>query len=92
MNFFKWFQITVVFLFDLRKTNWGFLNHDLPVKVNLCQKLSFLNQLTHNIMRDCPLNDKKNTNLQHVVNLYSSMNNLSSYCGLTLKDPGFLVS
>ena len=69
------------------------------VQVNLCQKISFLNQLTHNMTRDCSLISKKNTlffcfcfdiqnNIctQHVVNLYfswNSMNNLSSYCGLT---------
>ena len=73
--------------------------------VNLCWKLSFLNQLTHNMTRDCSLNYKKNTSSEHVVykycfecqnknnfctqqvvNLYfswNSMNNLSSYCGLT---------
>ena len=81
---------------------WMFL------QVNLCQKLSFLNQLTHNMTRDCSLNPLKNTSSEHfmytycfecqnknkktnfcthhVLNLYfycNSMNNLSSYCGLT---------
>ena len=31
------------------------------VQVNLCQKLLFLHQLTHNITRDCSLNYKFNT-------------------------------
>ena len=31
------------------------------LQVNLFQKLSFLNQLTHNMTRDCPLNFLKNT-------------------------------
>ena len=39
----------------------------LYVQVNLCQKLSFLNQLTHNMTRDCSLNPPKNTSLEHVV-------------------------
>ena len=76
--------------------------------INLCQKLSFLNQLTHKMTRDCILNSPKNTSSEHVVkNKYcfecqnknkkqfsyttccqlvfswNSMNNLSSYCGLT---------
>ena len=37
------------------------------LQVTLFQKLSFLNQLTHNMTKDCSLNSK----------------NLSSYCGLT---------
>ena len=70
------------------------------IQVNLCQKLSFLNQLTHNMTRECSLNSEKNTSSQHVVYnfffvcfcfdiqnniyiLYTTMNNLSSYCGLT---------
>ena len=39
----------------------------LSVQVNLFQKLSFLNQLTHNMTRDCSLNSPKNTSSQHVV-------------------------
>ena len=31
------------------------------IQVNLCQKLLFLHQLTHNIMTDCSLNYKFNT-------------------------------
>ena len=31
----------------------------MPLQVNLFQKLSFLNQLTHNMMRDCSLNSPK---------------------------------
>ena len=79
----------------------------VTVQVNLCQKHSFLNQLTHNMTKDCSLNSlklqvqnmlctnivlnvktktKNNFCTQHVLNLYfggDSMNNLSSYCGLT---------
>ena len=33
----------------------------LLVQVNLCQKLLFLHQLTHNMMTDCSLNYKFNT-------------------------------
>ena len=40
------------------------------IQVNLFQKLSFLNQLTHNITRDCSLNSLKNTSSQHVVYKY----------------------
>jgi hypothetical protein len=40
------------------------------VQVNLFQKPSFLHQLTHNMTRDCSLNSKKNTSLQHVVYKY----------------------
>ena len=36
------------------------------LQVNLCQKLSFLNQLTHNMTRDCSLNPPKNTSSEHV--------------------------
>jgi len=32
-----------------------------PIKVNLCQKLLFLHQLTHNMTADCSLNYKRNT-------------------------------
>ena len=58
------------------------------VQVNLFQKLAFLNQLTHNMTRDCSLNSSKNTcsncflcfcfdiqnNIctKHVLNLYFS--------------------
>ena len=33
----------------------------VQMQVNLCQKLSFLNQLTHNMMTDCSLNYKFRT-------------------------------
>ena len=57
------------------------------LQVNMCQNLSFLNQLTHNMTRDCSLNSPKNTSSEHVVykycfecqnknNFNSSMNNL----------------
>ena len=70
---------------------------EVYIQVNLCRKLSFLNQLTYNMTRDCSLNSPKNTIVfcfdiqnnvctQHVLNLYfscNSMNNFSSYCRLT---------
>ena len=37
------------------------------LQVNLFRKLSFLNQLTHNVTRDCSLNSPKNTSSQHVL-------------------------
>ena len=37
----------------------------LKLQVNLFQKLSFLNQLTYNMTRDCSLNSSKNTSSQH---------------------------
>ena len=40
------------------------------LQVNLCQKLSFLNQLTQNMTRDCSLNSPKNTSSEHVVYKY----------------------
>ena len=40
------------------------------IQVNLCQKLSFMNQLTQNMTRDCSLNYKKNTSSEHVVYKY----------------------
>ena len=69
---------------------------EVYIQVNLCRKLSFLNQLTYNMTRDCSLNSPKNTIVfcfdiqnnictQHVLNLYFSgysMNSVSSYCGL----------
>ena len=57
----------------LRKHIFMYFWHPPPfiiinnVQVNLCQKLSFLNQLNHNMTRDCSLNSKKNTSSQHVV-------------------------
>ena len=55
-------------LFMLVLTN--FTKHKLQFwqysEVNLCQKLSFLNQLTHNMTRDCSLN----TSLEQVVYKY----------------------
>ena len=46
------------------------------VQVNLFQKLSFLNQLTHNITRDCWLNSPKNTSSQFVVFFYLLYTNI----------------
>ena len=40
------------------------------LQVNLCQKLSFLNQLTHNMTRDYSLNPLKNTSPEHGVYKY----------------------
>ena len=40
------------------------------LQVNLCQKLSFLNQLTDNMTRDCSLNSPKNTSSEHIVYKY----------------------
>ena len=40
------------------------------VQVNLFKRLSFLNQLTHNMTRDCSLNSLKNTSSQHFVYKY----------------------
>ena len=40
------------------------------VQVNLCQNLSFLNQVTHNMTRDCLLNPPKNTSSEHDVYKY----------------------
>ena len=40
------------------------------VQVNQCQKHSFLNQLTHNMTRDCSLNSPKNTSSELVVYKY----------------------
>ena len=40
------------------------------LQVNLFQKLSFLNQLTHNMTRDSSLNSPQNTSSQHVVYKY----------------------
>jgi len=42
----------------------------VQMQVNLCQKLSFLNQLTHNMTRDCSLNYKKNTGSEYVAYKY----------------------
>ena len=49
--------------------NWYFLSKSgcYSVQVNLCQKLVFLNQLTHNMTRGCSLNPPKNTSSEHVV-------------------------
>ena len=66
-------QCFVVLLIILAKyKNWNKMPFliNLTVKViqvNLFQKLSFLNQLTHNMTRDCSLNSPKNTSSQHVV-------------------------
>ena len=40
------------------------------MQLNLYQKLSFLNQLTHNMTRDCSLTYMKNTSSEHVVYKY----------------------
>ena len=42
----------------------------LMIQVNLCQNLSFLNQLIHNMTRDCSLNSPKNKSSEHVVYKY----------------------
>ena len=39
------------------------------LQVNLCQKLSFLNQLTDNMTTDCSLNYKKNTTSEYVLDV-----------------------
>ena len=48
------------------------------LQVNLFQKLSFLNQLTHNMMRDCSLNSPQNTSSQHVVYKYCFEQNVKT--------------
>ena len=61
--------------------------------VNLCQKLLFLYQLTHNKTTDCSWNYhdiyKRRTWIERVLPMFcacsflgNSMNNLLSYCGL----------
>ena len=76
-----------------------YLNLDLPtfsrnfhiatcmmyvLQVNLSQKLSFLNQLTHNVTRDCSLNYKKSTSSEHVVYKfcfkYQNNNKKTNFC------------
>ena len=63
------------------------------VQVNLCQKLLFLHQLTHNMTTDFSWNHHENyerrTCSDHVLPMFCacsfhgiSMNNLLSYCGL----------
>ena len=63
------------------------------VQVNLCQKHSFLNQLTHNMTTDCSLilqvQYKKIASSEPELSIFlywtrNSMNNLPSYCGLTV--------
>ena len=55
----------------LREGKFGFnlifLDLTIQLQVNLCRKLSFLNQLTQNLTRDCSLNSRKNTSSQHVL-------------------------
>ena len=48
----------------------------LKLQLNLCQKISFLNLLTHNMTRDCSLNPLKNRKIQ-VQNMLSTNN---KYC------------
>ena len=48
-------------LIEMKRNNVFFHNHSFPwllktVQVNLCQKLLFLHQLTHNMTTDCSLN------------------------------------
>ena len=63
------------------------------VQVNLCQKLLFVHQLTHNMTTDCSWNYHENykgrTWAEYVLLIFfacsfhgNSMNNLLSYCGL----------
>ena len=40
------------------------------LQLSLCWKLSFLNKLIHNMMRDCLLNYEKNTRPEQVVSKY----------------------
>ena len=49
---------------------FSYISSDTFAQVNLCQKLSFLKQLTHNMTRDCSLNSLKNTSSQHIVYKY----------------------
>ena len=44
-----------------------FPGNQIIVQVNLFQKPSFLYQSTHNMMRYCSLNCKKNTSSEHVL-------------------------
>ena len=73
-------------------------NWKLQLQVNLCQKLLFLHQLTHNMTTDCswyyPENYKCRTWTKHGQNMFcpcmfwtcsfqgNSINNILSYCGL----------
>ena len=49
------------------------------LQVNLCQKLLFLHQLTHNMTTDCSWNYHENYNS---TTEHGQKNNLLSYCGL----------
>ena len=57
---------------DLRTEDHPKEKHEAEAQVNLFQKHSFLNQLTHNMTTDCSLitywlQYKKNTSSEHVV-------------------------
>ena len=61
---------TTLFMNDPCDINvfWKLAHHRfITLQVNLCQKLLFLHQLTHNITRDCLLNYKFSSWGEHVV-------------------------
>ena len=51
------------------------LTGKIELQVNMCQKLPFFNQLSHNITWDCSLNPPKHTSSEHVVYKYSKQKN-----------------
>ena len=61
----------------VRTSTYLLTTYNCMIQVNLFQKLSFLNQLTHNMTRDCSLNSPKNTSSHHVV-----YNNCFCFCFL----------
>ena len=54
----------------VRTSTYLLTTYNCMIQVNLFQKLSFLNQLTHNMTRDCSMNSPKNTRSKHVVYKY----------------------
>ena len=75
-------QIMVSSILPKKRTKKSTLGIIVLLQVNLCQKLSYLNQLTHNMTRDCSLNPQKNTSSEHVVYKYcfECQNKNNNYC------------
>ena len=57
------FPILAIFINDIIQMvlDMNYPTYDSSVQVNLCQKLLFLPQLTHNMTTDCSLNYQLNT-------------------------------
>ena len=84
------FKNNAVNIIVIKNHNWWQFFPAL-IKINLCQKLSFLNLLTHNMTRDCSLNFKTKKKTIFVHNFFWACNfreiqwTISCHCIVSLQ-------